>query len=133
MAATDATFEQSAGTPEQLPQGAATELNEALPTATPGEPESSAEEAAAEVEVPVEPALPQDFDPMFAPETEEDDFIAGPTLSPDEPQTVGAVRRAPLSPRVRRSLPLLQQLAAEPDSSPQLRALVALLLPEAGR
>lgn len=140
MAATDVEFEQGAGSPEQLPQGATQELNAALPTSTASEPVSEAEAAAGAAgaaapveEVPIEPALPQDYDPVWAPETEEDDFIAGPTLSPEEPQSVGAGRRQPLSAQVRRSLPLLQQMAAEPGASPQLRALVSLMLREAQR
>lgn len=135
MAATDTTFQQDSGTPGQLPQGAATELNNALPTETASAPASDAEaaasEAAAEQEVPVEMAAPADYEPVFQPASEEDDFIAGPTLRPDEPQTLGTSRRAPIPANVRRSLPVLQRLAAEPGASPQLIALVALLTREA--
>jgi hypothetical protein len=135
MARTDAEFEQGAGTAEQLPQGATEQLNEALPTTTPGEPETALEATTEPSGAIPEPelAMPQDFEPVYAPESEEDDFIAGPTLSPDEPQTVGATRRVQVPPNVRRSLPLLQQMAAEPSASPQLRALVSLLLREANR
>lgn len=135
MGATDAEFEQGAPGAEQLPQGATEQLNEALPTTTPGEPETALEVTTEPSGALPEPeyALPQDFEPTFAAETEEDDFIAGPTFNPDEPQTVGATRRIQVPPNVRRSLPILQQMAAEPTASPQLRALVSLLLREANR
>jgi len=135
MAAEDVEFQQNAPEAGQLPQGAVGQLNEALPTTTPAEPETALEATTEPSGALPEPeyALPQDYEPVYAPETEEDDFIAGPTLSPDEPQTVGATRRVRVPPNVRRSLPLLQQMAAEPTASPQLRALVSLLLREANR
>lgn len=151
MAATDATFEQGAGAPEQLEQGAAQTLNENLPTTSPGEPESPAADAAAaavpagvdvavgaplqpappaEEEVPVEMAVPADYAPEFEPVDEDDMFITGPTGRPAEAETVGARRRTGLSNSVRRALPALEAAAAAPGASPALRRLVSLLLKE---
>ena len=128
MAATDAEFQQNAPRAEQLPQGAASQLNEALPTTTPGEPEVAAAPAAEAVEP--EFAMPQDYEPTYAPENEEDQFLVGPTLRPDEDITTGARYRTGLDNGVKASLPFLQSAAAEASSSEELRALVGLLLRE---
>ena len=126
MAATDMEIEQNAGTPEQLPQGEASALNEALPTTkTPTEPESLVEE------VPIEYAQPSDYEPTYAPEDEDMSFVTGPTTRPDEGVTTGTTApqlRVQLSADVRRQLPALARLAARPDASNDLKALVAFLL-----
>ena len=124
MAATDMEFEQNAGTPEQMPQGAATELNEALPTTkTPTEPESV-------VDMPIEYAKPADFEPGYQAEDEDMGFVTGPTTRPQEAVTAGttAPARTQLSPEVRRNLPALVRLASRPDASEDLKALVAFLV-----
>ena len=73
--------------------------------------------------------------------TAEEAFLfASPTSRPSEPLTAGAPfgpgpgslleREVPDS--VRRALPVLEQLTADPDSPPQLRAIVDYLLHKAG-
>ena len=124
MAATDMEIEQNAGTPEQLPQGEASALNEALPTTkTPAEPEAL-------VETPIEYAPPSDYEPTYTPEDEDMSFVTGPTTRPDEGVTTGttAPTRTGLSPEVRRNLPALVRLASRPDASADLKALVAFLI-----
>lgn len=134
MASADISMPAEQGTPEQLPQGAATALNEAAPTTSVTEPAPVADAAAA-AEPTVEPqmASPADYEPMYQPDTEEDQFLTGPTMRPEEPQYVGTTPPRGLPPRVRRSLPVLQQLAADPDASPELQALVNLLVYEASQ
>src|ERR1051326_4413718 len=91
MAAEDITFQADQGTPEQLPQGAATQLNDALPTETASPPETAAgPEAAAP-----QPATPADYEPKFTPATDDESFLVGPTTRPAEPLTAGAQVRDP--------------------------------------
>lgn len=131
-------FQASEGSPEQLPRGAAAAANEGTNVVAPDPIEAAvslteeeampAPEAAPEEDVPVEPATPQDFLPEFQAETEDEAFLTSPTLRPDEAQTVGTAPQRALAPNVRRNLGLLQQAAASPTASPQLRALVQYLL-----
>ena len=76
---------------------------------------------------------PQQANPM-------ENFLFGPTQRAAEPVTAGAPfgpGPGQFSPQevpaaVRRSLPLLQSLAADPDAPPQLRDMVNLLVYRAG-
>lgn len=123
------------GTAAQLPRGEASRVNAEF---------ERAESTAADTEVPaveyaepeVEddsglPAEPADFEPQFEAETEDEDFITGPTSRPDEAQFVGATPTIPLSAAARRAVPILQRAAEEPGASEQLRRLVAYLLKSA--
>ncbi len=84
--------------------------------------------APGEEDVPVEPAAPGDFLPEYQPETDDDVFLTGPTRRPDEAQTAGTEPRRGLAPNVRRNINLLQEAAASPNASPELRALVSYLI-----
>ena len=134
----DANFQAGEGGPDQLPRGAAEAANEGTNVVAPDpitaavslteEEAMPTEEVAPEEDVPVEPASPQDFLPDFEPATEDEEFLTGPTMRPDEAQTVGTTPRRGLAPNVRRNLTLLQQAAASPTASAELRALVQYLL-----
>ena len=75
----------------------------------------------------------------FKPQSPDEQFAFAPTDFPNEPVTSGVPfgpgpsGRAPAGmeatlARVRRNLPLLQQLASEPDAPQQLRTIVGYLL-----
>lgn len=123
MAAEDVEFEANQGTAEQLPQGAASDLNAALPSVEAAPPDG----ATAPEEVPIQAATPQDFQPKFTPESEDEELLYAPTDRPNEPLLAGLQDRA-IPPRLAASLPLLVQAAAQPDASPQLQALVDQVL-----
>lgn len=125
MAATDVEFERSSGTAEQLPKGAASDLNAALPTKQPSAPE-------VQVAVP-QMANPADYVPSYQAEDDDMAFVTGPTTRPDEPVTTGIFpgRSEPLSPSVAKALPQMSMMAARPDASPEFRAMVAYLVREA--
>ena len=138
MAEPNPGYQASEGTPNQLPRGAAEAANEGTNVVAPDPiqaavaltaPDGMPEPAApAEEDVPTEPATPEDFLPDFQPATEDEAFLTGPTMRPDEAQTVGTTPRRGLAPNVKRNLGLLQQAAALPNASPELRALVQFLL-----
>jgi hypothetical protein len=119
------------GTPDQLPQGAAAELNAAMPSEL--APEELLAEADVEEVPDLEPATAADFDPAYVPESEEDEFLTGPTNKPAESQTAGARYPTPLSVRTRAALPVLQAAASDPSATPELIALTRLLVREASR
>ncbi len=136
--ANEVQYNESAGTADQLPRGEATKLNEQLPTENPKAPDgvqapSDAEMAAAGAdEAQFKPAAHEDFQPGYEPTSEDDVFITGPSGRPDESQLVGTQSPGPISNRVRNSLPELQKAASEPGASPELIAMVKLLLREVG-
>jgi hypothetical protein len=120
MAATDLEFQANQGTPEQLPQGAATQLNEANPQpADQGQATAPAEE--------IQPAQPADYEPQYQPATDDEEFLTGPTTRPDEDVTAGAVMGDRVPPHVRSQLPALQAAADAPGASAELQALVSYL------
>jgi hypothetical protein len=121
LAAEDLTFQQNAGTPEQLPQGAATQLNEANPQPA----DTAAEQPQADMP---EPAQAADYEPEFQPSTDDEDFIVGPTTRPDEDVTTGTDSPQRVPPHVRAQLTALQDAANVPGASAELQALVAYLL-----
>ena len=129
MSATDITYEKGTG-PEQLPAGAATEVNAQLPTQTASQPDpmEGAAAPAPEADVPTAPAEAGDFVADYQPVDEDDDFITGPTGRPGEDQAVGTAPRRGLSPRVAKNMTLLQQASSAPGASPELQALVSYLL-----
>ena len=126
MAATDITYQQDAGDPNQLQQGAASELNAALPTETASAPQSDAEAAAAQAAamVPVQPAVPADYQPQYQPQTEDEQLLFDQTARPNEPLLAGVSPDRSIPPQLAGVLPLLSAWAAEPDAPPQLKALV---------
>jgi hypothetical protein len=127
----DVQYELAAGTPDQLQQGAASELNAGLPTENPQAPEAAVE-APAEAAPELAPAEAADHEPIFEPTTDDEAFITGPTTRPDEGQFVGAMdTQTKLTPVIRKQLPALQRAAAEPGSSQELQNLVAFLLKQA--
>ncbi len=137
MAEVQPGFTANEGSPNQLPRGEATALNEGTNVVAPDPiqaavsltaPEGMPAETAPAEDVPVEPATPQDFLPDYQPQTDEEAFLTGPTMRPDEAQTAGTAPRRGLAPVVSRNLSLLQQAAAGPNASPELRALVQFLL-----
>ena len=128
--------QQGAGTAEQLPQGEATALNEAMPTGTElaasGQPEDQVPTTgAAPAEDTAEPdfAAQSDYEPQYQPEGEDDDFVTGPTTRPDEPVTTGAFGgpRRGLSPDLVAALPVFEEAANLPDAPPQIRILMGAL------
>jgi hypothetical protein len=119
------------GTPDALPHGEAAALNEAMPAEL--APAELLEEAPVEEVPDLEPATAADFDPPYVPETEEDEFLTGPTNKPAESQTAGAQYPTPLSVRTRAALPVLQAAASDPSATPELIALTRLLVREASR
>lgn len=123
-----AEYKAQQGTPDQLPQGEATALNQAVTDIPNQGGQAAAPEMADDSTAPAQPA---DYEPIYTPESDDEDFLSGPTLRPDEAQFVGATPQQPLSAAARRSLPTLQAAAAEPGASDALKALVAALLREA--
>lgn len=117
-----AEFKRGEG-PDALPQGEATALNEAPVPAAPAE-------VVAEPEIQL--AQPSDYEPDFAAESEDDDFITGPTLKPGEPVTAGTERRR-MDPDVKAHLGALQRAAQGPGASKELVGLVNLLLRDEAR
>ena len=137
----DLGYEQGAGSPEQLPQGAATEANEGTEVVAPDpidvetgvtdeavpveEPEASEEDVLG----PEDLAEAGDYDPEgYTPIDEDEEFLVSPTLRPWESQAAGSQYPAPLSQRTRANLPELQKAASQPGASPAIIALVNLLL-----
>lgn len=137
MAAEDLAVEQSteSGPGSDLPQGAASELNAALPTQTVSEGEMieapGAEGEAADLEM----AEASDYEPMYVPEDDDDAFITGPTIRPDEPVTMGVTAASPrrLSPDLLRHLPDITAAAAMPGASATLKTVADFLVREASR
>lgn len=133
-------YQANEGTPEQLPRGAADALNEntnvvppdqveATPVAdAPGEEEQSGSPQIDSGEADLEPAGQADYTPLYEPVTEDEQFILGPTMRPDEAQFVGTENPSPISPKVRIQLPILQRAAEEPGASDELKLLVDYLL-----
>jgi len=117
------------GTPEQLPQGAATELNNAAEQgrALGAQADASAPQAPDQAELPA-PAQAADYEPQFEPSTDDEDFITGPTTRPDESQLVGTTAPQRVPGHVRAQLPALQAAAQAPGASAELQALVSYLL-----
>ena len=133
-------FTADEGSPNQLPRGAATELNDGTNVVAPeplalappaAEAQATSEGQDATVLEGAEdlaPAQPADYEPIFEPGSEGEDFVTGPTNRPGEAQYVGAGPRPTLSPQVRAQLPALQAAASEPGASIELQTLVKYLL-----
>jgi hypothetical protein len=138
-------FQQGAGEPTQLEQGAATQLNEVQSEAqnqlrisdpqhamaTVPSPDQAQDPAQVAQDSGVELAQASDYEPQFQADNEDDAFITGPTTRPNEPVTTGIPTGADSIPaEVLRNLPLLQRAAQEPGADPNLQTLVALVLHE---
>jgi hypothetical protein len=111
-------------------------LNAQLPTQTamaPQEPAPLAPAPQAQPQAQPELAGPADNQPLYQATSEEDAFIIGPTLRPDEPQNAGTAPRTHIPAQVIRDLPLLQRAASEPNADPQLISLVSFLVRELNR
>jgi hypothetical protein len=134
-------FVANEGDPNQLPRGEALTLNENTnveapepldiadqPTEEAPPAEAAPESGPLEGEDDLGPAGAADFDPLFQPMTDEEEFLTGPTTRPDEAQFVGSGVQRGLPPTVRRRLAQLQEAASDPEASPELRALVAYLI-----
>lgn len=127
------------GDPNQLPRGEATRLNTET-NVTAEEPldvdmGTAPEAAPPPVEEEVDPLGPDDladsndFNPEgYTPLDEDEEFLVSPTGRPDEDQAAGAQYPAPLTGRTKSNLSVLQAAASEPGASPELIALVNLLL-----
>jgi hypothetical protein len=126
MSTPEPEFQQGAGEATQLPQGAATQLNDAMAEVpTPQDDTQLAQDSGVEL------AQPSDYEPQFQADNEDEAFITGPTTRPDEPVTAGIPTGADaIPPDVIRNLPLLQRAAQEPGADPNLQTLVALVLHE---
>ena len=133
-------FKANEGSPEQLPRGEAQALNENTNVQPPGEveavealPEEEPEEEVGATMDPSDeelagPATDADFNPLYEPATEDEQFILGPTTRPDEAETAGTEPQAPISARLRRLLPVLLKAAEEPGASEELKQLVEMVL-----
>lgn len=140
MSATDITIQQDAGTPDQLPQGEASALNDALPTETAAPPSSDAADAASKASsaeantaaLLSSPELqPADGTGVgYSPQNDDEKFLSSSSLYPDQSVTAGAGGRKVIAPEVLKNLPVLVQAANAPTASPELKALVSLLLAE---
>jgi hypothetical protein len=120
------------GTANQLPQGEATALNEAMPAELAPEELAAAPEGGQAAEDDTSEPLaaePSDYEPIYTPETDDEQFLVGPTTRPDEPVTTGAFAGAPASlpPDAAAWMPVFAQAAMLPDAPPQLKTLVRLL------
>lgn len=143
----DANYTANEGSANQLPRGAATELNqntdiqapEGLEVAieAPSEGTGATESdsgAQGGIQGPedgsedLQPAEAADFEPLYEPQSEDEEFLIGPSGRPDEAQWVGANDRRVLPAAVRRHIGPLQEAAAMPGASPELIALVQYLL-----
>lgn len=124
-------FQAGEGTPDQLPRGEATAVNEAnTPQAkAPEAAKAPMEEDTSEPEM----AAPADYEPLHQPEGDDEAFITGPTTRPDESVSTGAFARGPrsLSPRLAAAMPMFADAASLPDAPPQLLTLMALLAQDA--
>jgi hypothetical protein len=120
VAVEDLTYQADQGTPEQLPSGTATQLNEANP--------QPADQTTAEPQVALpEPAQAADYQPEFQPSTDDEEFLTGPSIRPDEDVTAGTVQGNRVAPHIRAQLPALQDAANAPGASAELQALVSYL------
>lgn len=115
MAAQDVEFEQGSG-PNQLAYGDAGALNDNLASTEPS--------ALAPEDTPVAAASPNDYEPNYKPEGDDEQLLFGPTDRPDEPLLAGTVRDRSIPPTLASGLPLLVQAASLPGAAPQLRAIV---------
>lgn len=132
----DADIRRRAGTPEQLPKGAAAALNEvldALPPEQPSTPGAQPEPAPA----PAEPGLgPVETGPRprlrFQPTNEDEAFLFAP---PDPAELQLAAQAAPAATppeRLRQLLPDLLEAAAHPTAPASLKLLARVLLDRLG-
>lgn len=129
----------ASGPGNDLPQGAASQVNAALPSQTVSEgqtieaPAPGDQAAAAEDTAEPELAQDSDYEPVYTPETEDEQFITGPTTRPDESVSTGAFARGPrtLSPRLAAAMPMFVAAAELPDAPPQLRLLMQMLASDA--
>lgn len=119
-------FKAQQGTPDQLPRGEAQQLNQ--PPPEPPAPVVEVQQPAPTPEPQAALATPADYEPNFVPQTDEEAFITGPTMRPDEPQTAGAFdTRTPPPNDVASWMPLFVEASSYPDAPPQLKSLTALL------
>jgi len=116
--------------PDQLPQGAATDIN----TAPVGTPPQDVQPAAPAAPAPQQPqaAIPADFEPKFVPQGDDETYITGPTTRPNESVTAGASsRQRGISASLRRDLPALVHASTQPGAPEQMRFIVDFLIREA--
>lgn len=112
--------------PDQLPQGEAQEVNEALE----GVREQAAANAPEEEELPPVEFAPEEkvVDERGA-ESEEDKYLFAPTQRPQESITRGITPRGrgPLPADLWDWFPAMIEAAMDPTAPPQLKALVAII------
>lgn len=117
--------------PEQLPQGGATEVNAGLDIAE----ELSEGQDALEVPGPPEGVTLQEPPDAGGPADEDEEILFGPTSRPTEAVTVGMrpSRRLPPPDDIMEWLPDLVDASRHPSAPRQLRILVELITGELGR
>ncbi len=120
ISSTDVAIQQNAGTPDQLPQGAAGALNAALPTESVNQPP---------VPSPAFPAAGSEqgassAQPDFKPSTFDEQVLFGPSEvgGPNAPTQLPPGR---LPDSVIRWLPVMRAAANEPTAPDSLRAIYA--------
>lgn len=140
MAAEDLEFQQNTegGPGTDLNQGEAGAVNANLPTTAVSEgemiagPEVSAEEEGGDLEM----ASPEDYEPAFTAEDEDEDFLVSETTRPDESILEG-IQGLPnantVTPELRRALPSLVAAANAPGASQTMKVLVRFLAREANK
>jgi hypothetical protein len=122
----DAPIRRRAGTPDQLPQGAATQLNEALQAVPDQQPAPTPEPAPA----PQPDVLPQAprRDLSFRPANDVEEFLFGPPRDGEAGAGLDVQGRIAPTPDVLRAAPVIVEAAAQPDAPEQLRVLARLLV-----
>ena len=132
------------GPSTSLPQGGAAQVNAVLPeTTVPGGemidvplPVTGEEGTLGEETADLELAGPDDYEPAYTPEDEDDAFITGPSDRPDESILEG-VQAMPnanqTTESLRRSLPSLVAASNAPGAPENMRVIVRFLTREANK
>jgi hypothetical protein len=131
-----AEFRKGEPSPEQLPQGEATRLNEGLEMAEDLAAQQAVTEAAAAPAVPDEgPPEGVQFEtrrPNLGNLNDEESLLFGPTERPDEPLTFGAGRKAPPPDDLMDWLPYLVAAARDPNAPSEVHELLRSVVSHLG-
>jgi hypothetical protein len=123
---------------DQLPQGAATQLNQGMQQAQQSaqQAQQNAQSVQNQPQMPENPGAPTQGIQISAPETSqmplgdnEDGMLFGPTSRPDEHVTTGggALSKTPPPQDMARWLPALRQAAQDPNAPKMFKEMLSLL------
>jgi hypothetical protein len=120
-------YSANQGTPEALPKGQATQLNDAvqLGREVAAEPFDVTAQSQGSAPAP-SPAEPLANEPQFVPQSEDDSLLFGPSAQP-EPVFPDLHARLPVPANVESWYPTLVEAAGLPDAPQQVKTLVRLL------